>query len=258
MPKRVKRYGVSATVMATTIGKLREMIVNLTRNSVHVHDGVTPGGFEMARADASNNQVASASQAGIISAATFTKIHVDFPAGTLLLFPQAAAPVGWTLDTTHHNKGLRLVDSAGGGAGGVTVWTDVFTDAGVGAHAITEAEMPAHVHANTLSIDNESAHVHGTSALGTDDPGTHTHSYTPPAATTTTAAGGIANATVGGSTATGADGDHTHTITGNVDAGSAHSHGISGGVSSTGGDGTHVHSLDLRLAFVDVIICAKD
>jgi hypothetical protein len=64
MAKRVQRYRVSRTVMATLVGLVGEMIVNLTNNSVHVHDGVTEGGFELGRADASNIQNATGSQNG--------------------------------------------------------------------------------------------------------------------------------------------------------------------------------------------------
>ena len=32
-----------------------------------------------------------------------------FPAGTLMLFQQTAAPTGWTKQTTHDNKALRVV-----------------------------------------------------------------------------------------------------------------------------------------------------
>jgi len=69
MPKRVKRYRVTSTVMATLTGLVGEIIVNLTNNSAHVHDGTTPGGFELARADADNIQQATAVVDGKMSAA---------------------------------------------------------------------------------------------------------------------------------------------------------------------------------------------
>lgn len=41
-----------------------------------------------------------------------------FPAGTAMLFIQAAAPVGWTLDATNNDRFVRISNSAGGGTGG--------------------------------------------------------------------------------------------------------------------------------------------
>jgi hypothetical protein len=64
------------------------------------------------------------------------------PATTAMVFFQAAAPTGWTQTVAHTNKGLRVVDGAGGGAGG----TLVFDSATVSSHTLTEAEMPAHTH----------------------------------------------------------------------------------------------------------------
>lgn len=74
MTKRVQRYRVTDTVMATLVGLVGELIVNLTNNSVHVHDGVTEGGFELARADASNIQAATVSQNGKMTAAQVVEL----------------------------------------------------------------------------------------------------------------------------------------------------------------------------------------
>ncbi len=74
MTKRVQRYRVTDTVMATLVGLVGELIVNLTNNSVHVHDGVTEGGFELARADASNIQAATASQNGKMTVAQVVEL----------------------------------------------------------------------------------------------------------------------------------------------------------------------------------------
>lgn len=50
-----------------------------------------------------------------------TSILNTIPAGTLMPFPQATAPTGWTLDTTHNDKMLRVVSGSGGGTAGS--WT---------------------------------------------------------------------------------------------------------------------------------------
>ena len=48
-----------------------------------------------------------------------------FPSGTLMLFQQTAAPTGWTKQTTHNDKTLRVVSGAAG-SGGSTAFTSVF------------------------------------------------------------------------------------------------------------------------------------
>lgn len=46
------------------------------------------------------------------------KHYPSFPSGTKMVFFQASAPTGWTQDTTHNNKALRVVSGSGGGSGG--------------------------------------------------------------------------------------------------------------------------------------------
>lgn len=43
------------------------------------------------------------------------------PAATVMLFFQAAAPVGWTKLTTQNDRALRIVSGAGGGTGGTNL-----------------------------------------------------------------------------------------------------------------------------------------
>ena len=69
MAKRTQLYRVAAATMASLIGRAGEVIVNTTRNSLHVHDGLTPNGTEVARADLTNVAGATASAAGKMTAA---------------------------------------------------------------------------------------------------------------------------------------------------------------------------------------------
>jgi hypothetical protein len=66
-----------------------------------------------------------------------------FASGTRLLFQQSVAPVGWTKDTSHDNKALRVVSGAAG-SGGSLDFTAAFVNGSVGAHALTIEELPAH------------------------------------------------------------------------------------------------------------------
>lgn len=69
-----------------------------------------------------------------------------FPAGTKMLFAQAAAPVGWTKDTTHNDKSLRVVSGTGGGSGGSVAFSTLFGRTAVDGTSLSEAQLAAHKH----------------------------------------------------------------------------------------------------------------
>ena len=92
---------------------------------------------------------------GIISATSFrgdggslTGVQ-PFPSGTLMLFQQTTAPTGWTKQTTHNDKALRVV-SGTASSGGSTAFSSVMasrTPAGtVSATTLTTAQIPSHTH----------------------------------------------------------------------------------------------------------------
>jgi hypothetical protein len=80
----------------------------------------------------------------------------DIPSGTLMTFAQTAAPVGWTKNTTHNDKALRVVNGAAS-SGGLTPFTTVFA-----ARTISVANMPTHNHGVT-----DPGHIHPTSIANT-------------------------------------------------------------------------------------------
>ena len=61
----------------------------------------------------------------------------EIPAGTVMLFFQAAAPTGWTKSTANDDKAIRIVSGTGGGTGGSTAFTSVFA-----ARTIAKANLP--------------------------------------------------------------------------------------------------------------------
>jgi hypothetical protein len=75
------------------------------------------------------------------------------PSGTKMLFQQTAAPTGWTKDTTHNDKAIRIVNGTAG-TGGSTAFAAALGTPSVtgtisgstGAHTLTIAEMPSHNH----------------------------------------------------------------------------------------------------------------
>jgi hypothetical protein len=125
-----------------------------------------------------------------------------FPAGTVILFYQSAAPTGWTQVTTQNNKALRVVSGTGGGTGGTTAFTTVFANQtptisgsfSIGGTTLSTAQLASHAHAqrgrdnipmyasfNCCSADYYSSALQGASGgrLNTDSSGSnnsHTHS----------------------------------------------------------------------------------
>jgi len=86
-----------------------------------------------------------------------TMTSAPIPAGSVLLFYQAAAPTGWTKLTSQDNKALRVVSGTGGVAGGTTAFSSVFTNQTVstsvsvsgttGSTTLSTSQIPSHNHA---------------------------------------------------------------------------------------------------------------
>lgn len=74
------------------------------------------------------------------------RAKLGFAAGTKALFVQSSAPTGWTKDTTHNNKALRIV-SGSASSGGSTAFTDVFK-----ARTIAKENLPSYNLAHTLTL----------------------------------------------------------------------------------------------------------
>lgn len=126
------------------------------------------------------------------------------PSTTKMLFAQANAPTGWTRDTTHNDKALRVVSGTGGGSGGSVAFSTVFGRTAVDASSLSIAQLAAHGHTETCS----------------------------------TYAGGSSSGWL-------------YAVS-NAGNGSSRSH------ASQGSGSTHSHGLDLRVQYVDVIICTKN
>jgi hypothetical protein len=82
-----------------------------------------------------------------LSGGTLT-ITPGFPTGTKMLFQQTSAPTGWTKDTTHNDKALRVV-SGTASSGGSSAFSTVFGKTATDGHTLTTAEMPSHSHVQT-------------------------------------------------------------------------------------------------------------
>jgi hypothetical protein len=169
-----------------------------------------------------------------------------FPSGTKMLFQQTAAPTGWTKDTTHNDKALRVVSGAASSGGTVAFSTafanrtvsgnvDNFTATGtVGGTALTVGQLPGHQHF-IAAVDV----VQTTPALSATNYVSRVRSDTNNSPNYTLT-GTTVDATLGLTSATGSGETHTHTFTG-----TAHNHSFT-------------TTLDIAVQYVDLIIATKN
>jgi hypothetical protein len=70
-----------------------------------------------------------------------------------MLFQQTAAPTGWTKDTTHNDKAIRIVNGTVGTGGSSAFSTALATptvtgtiSGSTGSHTLSTSEIPSHHH----------------------------------------------------------------------------------------------------------------
>lgn len=112
-----------------------------------------------------------------------------FASGTALLFPQTSAPTGWTKQTTHNDKVLRVVSGAAS-SGGTNAFSTVMAQTATGSVTLSTANMPAHTHSLGLGPSDVALTNGGipagtpnsagaTGATGSNGSGTsHNHTFT--------------------------------------------------------------------------------
>lgn len=124
--------------------------------------------------------------AGFIMQNNFATPNSGFASGTRLVFQQTAAPTGWTKDTTHNDKALRVV-SGTASSGGTTAFTTVFA-----ARTIAQANLP-----NVTLTTNitDPGHTHTVVTFANPPPGAGVSGGT--GASAGNAVGGAANNTTG-------------------------------------------------------------
>ena len=230
----------------------------------------TSGGFQMkpgkriglpdapqSGSDAANKAYVDNAQ---ISAESYAKSQADdakayalglIPSGTRMLFQQSNAPVGWTKDTSQNNKALRVV-SGGAGSGGSVGFSTAFANRNVSDTALNTDQIPGHTHGFSGSVSGSTANA-GNHSHGVSDPG---HYHGRGRQRLGSASGNNPNlGSVEGNTTTSKTGisinnagNHSHSF----------SASFSGTTSSTGSGRAHSHTLDMDVAYVDVIIGVKD
>jgi hypothetical protein len=173
----------------------------------------------------------------------------EFPSGTKMMFVQTSAPTGWTKDTTHNDKALRVV-SGTAGSGGSVAFTTAFASQNVAGTVSVSASTgpvaaPVTVGDTTLSTPQIPSHTHIPVLTGRNAPNTPgAFQFTRLTGSNTAFPTRNAQAET---TATGGGGAHSHPGTGG-----AHSHPVSAPATFTG------TSINLAVQYVDVIIATKD
>ncbi|MET3969082.1 hypothetical protein [Bradyrhizobium sp. S3.9.1] len=167
-----------------------------------------------------------------------------FPAGTVMLFYQAAAPLGWTKITTQNDKALRVVSGAGGVAGGTNPFSTVMAQTAVGNHTLSLTETPAGITAGWNA--NLTVYPAGSSTINLAgiNGGTWYQLGILSSATATVPPGyniAYSNTTIAPDGFTAMQGINAATATSN----------------NTGG-GAHNHPITMAIQYVDVILASKN
>lgn len=150
------------------------------------------------------------------------------PQNSVSVFYQASAPTGWTKITTHNNKALRVVSGTGGGFGsggtsgpGGSSFTTIFPSSPFPISGTATANGT--VGDTTLTEAQLPSHSHG--------------------------AGSVVNVRPGTPSVSGRLADTGAPNTGTAGGGNAHTHPF------VGGSTPFSANIDLRLQYIDVILC---
>lgn len=163
-----------------------------------------------------------------------------YPAGTVKLFYQAAAPTGWTRVSTQNNKALRVVSGTGGGFSGTTNFTTVLSP-GIGNLSVNvnntfpiglAPTTTQNVGNTTLALSQLPDHAHVGLTGGSGGSG----------ATPFSNAGSFL---ISGTTATGGMIENS--------GGGSHTHPFSGSATM---NETRTYTLNLAVQYIDTIICS--
>ena len=211
-------YGAATT---TTAGLVKVGTnISVSGGTISVANGSTTrkGVVQLSSATNSTSTTLAATPSAVKAAYDKASAATAFPAGTQMLFVQAAAPTGWTKQTTVNDATIRIVSGTTGGNTGGSV---AFSTAFVSGRAIT---LSGNVGATTLSTAQIPSHTHPAHNLTTGANSDRDKAFYANEAT------GKKWKTVSG--AAGGSGSHTHSLSGTA-------------------------TVNLSVKYVDVILCKK-
>ena len=185
-----------------------------------------------------------------------------FPAGTSMLFQQTSAPTGWTKQTTHNDKSLRLTSGTVGTGGSVAFSTALGAGATVAGGSVTgnpTTNIAATAGNLAVSVSGNIANT----TLSINQIPSHSHSVN------TRGAGGAVTNGILNYYNNGGNVNVTPIATNNAGNGGAHnhSHNLSGSISGAPGTSGNVTAGNLAVGastaainvqYVDFIIANKD
>ena len=149
--------------------------------------------------------------------------------GTRMVFQQTAAPTGWTKDATHNDKALRIV-SGTASSGGTSPFSTVFGKTATDGRSITQANLPSVTLTTNISAGQ----------------GSHSHTLT----------GANFGTNNGSGAQSGSSFNAANGILG-ISYAAATLPAMTG-TTALGGSGTaHTHPIELRVQYVDCIVCEK-
>ena len=194
--------------------------ISVSSGTISVANGSTSakGVVQLSSATNSTSTTLAATASAVKAAYDKASAAAAFPAGTQMLFVQAAAPTGWTKQTTVNDATIRIVSgTTGGKTGGSVAFSTAFVagkaitlSGNVGATTLSTAQIPSHTHpANYLTTGND--YDRDQAGYSNNDTGKKWK-------------------TVSG--AAGSSGSHTHSLSGTA-------------------------TVDLSVKYVDVILCKK-
>ena len=182
-----------------------------------------------------------------VQGATGSAGPVTLPSGTKMLFQQTSAPTGWTKQTSHNNKALRVV-SGSASSGGSTAFTSVFTSrTPSGSVSVSGSNSGGSVSNHTLTVSQMPSHRHTGGARGIHDAANGHYG-------TVSNVGNIAYPLA---RYTNGNANYDLYYTSYTGSGNSHNHGFSN-PSWSGSASFSGSSMDFAVQYVDVIIAALD
>lgn len=193
----------------------------------------------------------------------------DFPPGTVMPFPQAAAPAGWVRQSIGNDAAFRIVNTIGGGVGGsldfsaamksypfngttvltvsvggntndasVTPSAGINFSGGVQAASLNGGQMPSHQN----PVEGVNKNFQGQAQMDNSGPGTS-----------------IQLGAEKQSDNDGSNDQHNHGISGSLGfngTASSHSHSLSGS-QTTSSVAVNGNTINLSVQYLDIIVCKK-
>ena len=183
-------------------------------------------GLSHPQSDGTAGQFLKTDGAGQLSFDTVS-VTPSIPSGSLMLFQQTAAPTGWTKQTTHDNKALRVVSGTAGSGGSSAFTTALGTPSlsgSTGNTTLSTAQLASHNHTlDARNVNGAAAFTSTSAAFGRADQDGRLYMHS------TNPNNQIVNTT----------------LINNSGSNSAHSHTMSGTAS-------------INVQYVDLIIASKD